>query len=83
MKGILNKAPVDMNEVVLVLVVEELFEVSKDANCLEPKQAKLFHHLMAKPLFLCKQVRPDLQTPVALTIRSLRAGSVTFMAHQI
>ena len=59
-KVILNEASVDMDGVVLILVVEHLFEVSKDAECLVTKQAKPFHHLMAEPLFLCKHARLDL-----------------------
>ena len=64
-KGILDEAPADMDGVVLTPVVEHLFDVNEDAESLDPAQAELFHHLMAKLLFLCKQARPDLQTAVA------------------
>ena len=69
-KGILNEAPTDMDGVILTLVVEHLFEVSEDPEYLNLNQAKLFHHLTAKLLFLCKWARPNLQTAVAfLTTR--------------
>ena len=63
-KGILDEAPADIDGVVLTLVVEHLFDVNKDAELLDPTQAELFHHLMAKLLFLCKWAWPDLQTAV-------------------
>ena len=51
-KGILDEAPADMDGVALTLVVEHLFDVNEDAELLDPTQAEVFHHLMAKLLFL-------------------------------
>ena len=69
-KGILDEAPADMDGVVVTPAAEHLFKVNNDAECLDPKKVKLFHHLTAKLLFLCKCSQPDLQTAVAfLTTR--------------
>eukprot|EP00957_Ditylum_brightwellii_P080266 6105222-Ditylum_brightwellii.AAC.1 len=42
-----------------------LFEINKEAEKLGKEEAELFHHVVAKLLFLCKRARPDLQTSVA------------------
>jgi hypothetical protein len=42
-----------------------LFQVNKDAEKLDIETAQLFHHSIAKLLFLCKRARPDIQTAVA------------------
>jgi hypothetical protein len=43
-----------------------LFVVNNtDPKKLEPKLAEMFHHNVAKLLFLCKRARPDIQTSVA------------------
>jgi hypothetical protein len=47
-----------------------LFEIYENAEKLDSEQAILFHHLVAKLLYLCKRNRPDLQLAVAfLTTR--------------
>ena len=53
-KGIIDEAPSDMDGIVLTPAAEHLFDVNEDAESLDPAQAELFHHLMAKLLFLCK-----------------------------
>ena len=42
-----------------------LFQVNEDCTNLNPEDAKHFHHLTAKSLYLCKQTCPYLQTVVA------------------
>jgi hypothetical protein len=43
-----------------------LFEVNtKDPTMLDDDKATMFHHNVAKLLFLCKRARPDIQTAVA------------------
>ena len=64
-KAILDEAPPDMDGVVLTPAVDHLFDMNPDAESLDMAQAELFHHLMAKLLFLCKWAHPDIQTPVA------------------
>ena len=70
MQGILNEAPADMDGAMLTPAAQHLFEVDNAAKCLPPEKAELFHHLMAKLLFLCKCAWPGLQTTIAfLTTR--------------
>ena len=42
-----------------------LFDVAEEQDRLCDKDAEIFHHYVAKALFLCKRARPDLQTAVA------------------
>ena len=42
-----------------------LFNVSENPIPLGQKDAEIFHHFVAKALFLCKRARPDIQTAVA------------------
>ena len=51
-KAILDEAPPDMDGVVLTPAADHLFDVNLDAKSLDMTQAELFHHLMAKLLFL-------------------------------
>ena len=44
---------------------QHLFTVNEDCPKLSEKQAKLFHHLTAKLLYLSKRTCPDIQTAVA------------------
>ena len=71
-KGILDKAPADMDGVVLTPAVEHLFDVNNDEEPLDPTQAELFHHLTDKLLFLYKQAWPDLQTAVAFLMTQVK-----------
>ena len=54
-KESLAEAPAVMDGVKLIPVADHLFEVNDDAECLDSKRGKLFHHLMVKLLFLCKR----------------------------
>ena len=42
-----------------------LFAVNPDATPLSVLESDMFHHYVAKLLFLCKRARPDIQTAVA------------------
>jgi hypothetical protein len=42
-----------------------LFMVNENATKLDEDKADMFHHNVAKLLFLCKRARPDIQTAVA------------------
>ena len=47
-----------------------LFTVGDDREKLSSEDAEIYHHLVAKVLYLCKRTRPDLQTAVSfLTTR--------------
>ena len=75
-RAILDDAPRDMDGVVLTPAADHLFDVNPDAKSLDTAQAELFHHLTAKLLFLCKQVRPDIQTPVAFMTTRVQGPDV-------
>ena len=54
-----------------------LFTVNEDdPELLNEEKAELFHHLVAKLLFLCKRARPDIQTAVAFLTTRVRAPDV-------
>jgi len=42
-----------------------LFEINAKAPKLSEEKAEIFHHLVAKLLYLCKRTRPDIILPVA------------------
>ena len=42
-----------------------LFEVNENLTLLDPKKAELFHHIVAKLLFVARRARIDLQLPIA------------------
>ena len=44
---------------------QHLFLVNQTRIPLPEVNREIFHHLVAKLLYLCKQIRPDLQTAVA------------------
>jgi len=64
--SMLESLPDDMGGIAATPAGDHLFEVNNDnPTKLDEKTAQLFHHLVAKALFLCKRARPDLQTAVA------------------
>jgi hypothetical protein len=66
----LAKLPDDMNGEATTPAANHLFEVDESADKLDEETAQLFHHNVAKLLFLCKRARPDVQAAVAfLTTR--------------
>jgi hypothetical protein len=54
-----------MKGVAATPAANHLFNVNEDGEKLDEETAQLFHHLVAKLLFLCKRARPDIQTSVA------------------
>ena len=57
--------PSDMDGVATTPVAEHLFTVNPTPKPLNEETATMFHHNVAKLLFLCKWAHPDLQTSVA------------------
>jgi hypothetical protein len=54
-----------------------LFEVnSKDPQLLSPDKAELFHHNVARLLFLCKRARPDIQTGVSFLCTRVKSPDI-------
>jgi hypothetical protein len=64
-ENMLRDAPEDMRGESATPAGSHLFQVNEDATKLDEEKAQVFHHIVAKSLFLCKRARPDVQTPVA------------------
>jgi hypothetical protein len=65
-KKMLANLPSDMDGVAVTTTPTHLFEVNiTDPIMLDEDNAILFHHNMAKLLFLCKSAQPDIQTAVS------------------
>jgi hypothetical protein len=65
-ENMLSELPEDMAGVANTPAAPHLFDVnSTDPVKLDSSKSVLFHHLVAKLLFLCKRARPDIQTAVA------------------
>jgi len=54
-----------MNGVSKIPAVGHLFNINPDVTKLQEDKAQLFHHLVAKLLYLCRCTRQDVQTAVA------------------
>ena len=52
---------------------KHLFEVDKYATPIEEERAVIFHHLVAKAVFLCKRARPDVQLTVGFLSTRVKA----------
>ena len=57
--------PEDMCGMVTSPAADHLFTVNDAGKKLTQAQVEMFHHYVAKLLFLCKRARPDIQTTVA------------------
>jgi len=68
---LLDEAPADMqSNTAATPAAGHIFQVNKEGKKLDSKTVDLFHHLVAKLLYLRKRVRPDLHMAVAfLTTR--------------
>ena len=61
----LEDLPIDMDGTVRMPATEHLFTVNPTPKPSLEETAVMFHHNVAKLLFLCKWAQPDLQTAVA------------------
>jgi histone deacetylase 1/2 len=68
----LDDLPNDMAGEAATPAATHLFQVNEDAEKLDEDEARLFHHNVAKLLFLCKRARPDIQTAVAFLCTCVR-----------
>ena len=64
-KNMLMELPEDMAGLATTPAADHLFKINDTPTHLTDEAAMLFHHNVAKLLFLCKRARPDLQTAVA------------------
>jgi hypothetical protein len=72
-KNMLEDLPADMDGEAATPAACHLFEVNPDATPLDESTANMFHHNVAKLLFLCKRARPDIQTAVAFLCTRVKA----------
>ena len=72
-KGMLEALLVDMNGEAVTPAANHLFEISPKPELLHKSKADMFHHNVAKLLFLCKQARSDIQTAVAFLCTRVKA----------
>jgi hypothetical protein len=69
-RKMLAEIPDDMDGEAATRAANHLFEVNESADKLDKETSQLFHHNVAKLLFLCKRAEPDVQGAVAfLTTR--------------
>ena len=67
---LMAEVPEDMNGTATTPAANYLFQTNPDAKKLNNQTSELYQHLVAKLLYLCKRVRPDIMTAVAfLTTR--------------
>eukprot|EP00978_Attheya_sp_CCMP212_P010085 scaffold24237_cov33-Attheya_sp.AAC.1 len=65
-QGMLDKIPDDMDGIATTPAPRHMFEVNKTNPVkLDEDKSVMFHHNVAKLLFLCKRAKPDIQTAVA------------------
>ena len=64
-KKMLTKALDKMDGKALPPAANHLFDVDEDSPLVDEDRAQVFHTFVAKTLFLCKHVRPDLHTAAA------------------
>ena len=64
-RNMLTELPEDMEGMATTPAAEYLFKINETPTYLSDDDAMVFHHNMAKLLFLCKWARPDLQMAVA------------------
>ena len=68
-----KELPSDMDGEAATPAPNHLFEVNHDnPTMLDKEQADLFHHHVAKLLFLCKRARPDIQTAVSFLCKRVK-----------
>lgn len=63
--GIIKQAPADWTGSANTPAANHLFDINANCPGLDKDRAALFHHLVAKALFLCKRARPDLQLAIS------------------
>ena len=72
--NMLSELPPDMDGESATPAATHLFDISETPVMLSEAKAQLFHHNVAKLLFLCKRARPDIQTAVAFLCTRVKAS---------
>ena len=69
-QDMLRELPDDMKGLAVTPAADHLFKINPSPKFLDKARSEMFHHLVAKCLFLCKRARPDIHPTVAfLTTR--------------
>jgi hypothetical protein len=63
-KNVLSELPTDIDGESATTAANHLFEVNEKYPTMLDETSIMFHHSMAKLLFLCKRARPDIQMAV-------------------
>ena len=74
--GMLTSLPENMDGESATPAGNNLFMVNPDALPLSASESEIFHHYVAKLLFLCKRARPDILTAVAYLSTRVKAPDV-------
>eukprot|EP00957_Ditylum_brightwellii_P120249 9175034-Ditylum_brightwellii.AAC.1 len=74
--ALLDNLPEEYDGEAATPAANHLLDVNDEAEKLKEEEAQLFHHVVAKPLFLYKRARPDLQTSVAFLSTRVKAPDV-------
>jgi len=72
----LTKLPSDMNGLSTTPATLHLFKVDDGAQKLDKDRAQLFHHLVAKLLYLSRRSRQDIQTAVVFLCMRVQSPDV-------
>jgi len=65
-----------MSGVAKTPAANQLFNVNDGAVRLEKDKANLFHHVVAKLLYLCKRTHQDIQTTVAFLCTKVKSPDI-------
>jgi hypothetical protein len=76
LQDMINDLPTDMDGEAATAAGPHLFEVNLKAEPLGEEDATMFHHNVAKLLFVCKRARPDTQTAVAFLSTRVKGPDV-------
>ena len=77
-KGMIQNVPkfLQLTRDVSTPALDHLFEVNDCARNLPEDKAKIFHHYVAKLLYLSKRVRPEMQTAVGFLCMRVKVTDV-------
>jgi len=71
-KQLLEEVPYDMEGIAKKPAACHLFNINDGARNLPEEKAHLFHHIVAKLLYLCPSMRQDIQTAMAFLCTRLK-----------
>ena len=75
-KTMLDELPADMGGTASTPALAHLFDVNELSEKLSTELGNLYHHNVAKLLFLCKRARPDVQPATAFLSTRVKTPDV-------